>query len=463
MRHHSLIKPVRGVGSVGRLTLILLFLAICLAATPAQAQPQPLPRPVPTSASLPDVSPTPDILPTPVPIGEEPPPGDTPTPPPTAPCYRAALAALSRQGAIYSQGGALPNDPIDPTTGRPYPRTGPHSFDCSGLVWWAYAQAGVSIGTTTAVQLNDGVALPCTLDDLGGASTHCWTLGDLLFLKYNGGQHVAIYVGAGLFMDCFNHAVGCVLHDVAQNSFYRKYFEQARRIVSGCEGMTLDPGVPMPSPLPGEPQSDTICTPDGPNWTNSGVGYSRGCGPPLLAPGPDGQPGTRLRQFIGIVGWLGTTGGLWPPGPAGVHLHLAVDTGTWTDMCRWPNQVPNAPSGEPPPGGTACMTSWADPLQFLPQANGDTLAAADGTPVPVGPGQAGDSTYSDALVQLPPPGHPASLFLRAPVDGTEPGGTWWSPGNDDRATNARCPLGGPKTTNWLTWVLTLLFPWLFGC
>jgi hypothetical protein len=107
------------------------------------------------------------------------------------------------------------------------------------------------------------------------------------------------------------------------------------------------------------------------------------------------------------------------------------------------------------------MTSWADPLQFLPQANGDTLAMIEGTPVPVAAGQAGDATLSDAVVQLPPPGHPGGLLL--PADGDKPGGTWWSPGNDDRARNVRCPLGGPQTSSWLGWVLGLLFPWWFGC
>lgn len=171
--------------------------------------------------------------------------------PQTAPCYRAAIAALTRQGAIYSQGGNLPNDPIDPASGVAYSRSGPASFDCSGLVWWAYAQAGVSIGQTTYSQANNGTAIDCSLADLQGASTRCWTLGDLIFLRYNGGQHVAIYAGAGLFMDCYNHAVGCILHDVTADSFYAAHFWQARRIVSGCEGLTHDPGQPIANPALG--------------------------------------------------------------------------------------------------------------------------------------------------------------------------------------------------------------------
>lgn len=395
---------------------------------------------------------------------------ETPTPidsaqpaPPTAPCYLAALASLTRQGALYSQGGAHADDPTDPQTGGPYPRNGPNSFDCSGLVWWAYAQAGVSIGTTTAAQLNDGVALPCTLDDLQGAATRCWALGDLVFLAYPGGRHVAIYVGQGLFMDCYNHKTGCVLHDIARDSFYRHHFLEARRIVSGCEKLTIDPGQPIPAPPVGEPENDAICTPDGPNWTESGVGYSRGCGPPVAPPGLNTPTGSSLRQFVGVIGWLGGTGRLWPPWPLGAHLHLSVDNGSTTDMCHWPNQAPGALVGEPPPGGTQCMTNWADPLQFLPQANGDTLALARGTPVPVPVGQAGDPTLSDAVVQLPPPGHPAGLRYPPGKSDDSPGGTWWSPGNDDRARNARCPLGGPQAISWLGWVLALLFPWWFGC
>jgi hypothetical protein len=156
----------------------------------------------------------------------------------------AAQAAISKQGAIYSQGGYLAADPVNPATGDYYPRTGPDSFDCSGLVWWSYHQAGISLGWTAAQQANDGQQIPCSLADLNRGSTSCWAPGDLIFLWYDGGQHVAIYVGDGLFMDCYNHASGCILHDPSQNSFYLSHFWQARRVVSGCEGEPLAPGEP---------------------------------------------------------------------------------------------------------------------------------------------------------------------------------------------------------------------------
>lgn len=46
--------------------------------------------------------------------------------------------------------------------GRPYVwgATGPDQFDCSGLVQWAYGQAGVHLDRTTYQQINDGVPVP---------------------------------------------------------------------------------------------------------------------------------------------------------------------------------------------------------------------------------------------------------------------------------------------------------------
>ncbi|OBK23792.1 hypothetical protein A5634_04990 [Mycobacterium asiaticum] len=46
--------------------------------------------------------------------------------------------------------------------GRPYVwgATGPDRFDCSGLVQWAYAQAGVHLERTTYQQINEGLPVP---------------------------------------------------------------------------------------------------------------------------------------------------------------------------------------------------------------------------------------------------------------------------------------------------------------
>ncbi|MDT5225633.1 MAG: hypothetical protein QOG19_3040 [Mycobacterium sp.] len=58
----------------------------------------------------------------------------------------AVRAALSRLGSPYVWGA-----------------TGPNQFDCSGLVQWAYAQAGVHLDRTTYDQINDGVPVPHSL------------------------------------------------------------------------------------------------------------------------------------------------------------------------------------------------------------------------------------------------------------------------------------------------------------
>ncbi|KDP03348.1 hypothetical protein MAV3388_00250 [Mycobacterium avium subsp. hominissuis 3388] len=59
---------------------------------------------------------------------------------------RAALAvraALSRLGRPYVWGA-----------------TGPDQFDCSGLVQWSYAQAGIHLDRTTYQQINEGIPVP---------------------------------------------------------------------------------------------------------------------------------------------------------------------------------------------------------------------------------------------------------------------------------------------------------------
>ncbi len=61
-------------------------------------------------------------------------------------CGRAALAvraALSRLGRPYVWGA-----------------TGPDQFDCSGLVQWSYAQAGIHLDRTTYQQINEGIPVP---------------------------------------------------------------------------------------------------------------------------------------------------------------------------------------------------------------------------------------------------------------------------------------------------------------
>ncbi|MCX5045947.1 C40 family peptidase [Aldersonia sp. NBC_00410] len=81
---------------------------------------------------------------------------------------RALQAAESKIGAPYVYGAA-----------------GPNSFDCSGLVQWAYSQAGVNVPRTSEAQL--GAGTPVAISDLRP--------GDLV--SFYGGGHSGLYAGNG--------------------------------------------------------------------------------------------------------------------------------------------------------------------------------------------------------------------------------------------------------------------------
>ena len=63
---------------------------------------------------------------------------------------------------------------------------GPDSFDCSGLMQYAYAAAGVSLPHSSSMQSRMGTAV----------STSAMAPGDLLFY-YSPVSHVAMYIGGG--------------------------------------------------------------------------------------------------------------------------------------------------------------------------------------------------------------------------------------------------------------------------
>ncbi len=95
-----------------------------------------------------------------------------PLPPGSGVAARAANIALGKLGTPYVWAGS-----------------GPDSFDCSGLVMWAFAQAGrPGLPHSTYALINMGVEVP--LDQL--------QVGDLLFASHLG--HMGIYVGNNSFV-----------------------------------------------------------------------------------------------------------------------------------------------------------------------------------------------------------------------------------------------------------------------
>lgn len=91
----------------------------------------------------------------------------------------AANAALSKQGSPYSWGSA-----------------GPDAFDCSGLVYWAYQQVGITMPRTSQALMSGGVAV----------STSELQPGDVIGY-YSGATHVGIYIGNGQIVHASTYGV----------------------------------------------------------------------------------------------------------------------------------------------------------------------------------------------------------------------------------------------------------------
>ena len=92
------------------------------------------------------------------------------SPPPSGSGAAGAVrAAESRIGDWYQWGAA-----------------GPSTFDCSGLVMWAYAQVGISLPHYSGAQYDDTTHIPMS----------ALQPGDLVLFS-NPGEHVAMYVGNG--------------------------------------------------------------------------------------------------------------------------------------------------------------------------------------------------------------------------------------------------------------------------
>ncbi|WP_304454890.1 C40 family peptidase [Nocardiopsis sp. YSL2] len=105
--------------------------------------------------------------------------------------------------------------------GKPYVwgGTGPDSYDCSGLVQAAWAQAGVSLPRTTYDQVNAGT--PVSRDELQP--------GDLLFFySASAPSHVGIYSGDGMMIHGSNPSKP--LEEVDLASYWDSVFTGAVRV-----------------------------------------------------------------------------------------------------------------------------------------------------------------------------------------------------------------------------------------
>jgi cell wall-associated NlpC family hydrolase len=112
---------------------------------------------------------------------------------------RAAQVALRYLGTPYHWGAE-----------------GPGGFDCSGLMQWAYAQAGIRIPRVTSQQIQAGTYVP--RDRLAP--------GDLVF--FDGGHHVGMYLGKGAFVQAPHTGDVVKVSSLASGYYSSEYFAGIR-------------------------------------------------------------------------------------------------------------------------------------------------------------------------------------------------------------------------------------------
>lgn len=116
---------------------------------------------------------------------------------------RAAATAAHLIGAPYRYGG-----------------TGPDEFDCSGLVYYSFRNAGARVPRTSVEQFH--AARPVPLVDARP--------GDLVFFRLEDKvSHVGIYLGHLQFVHAPSHG-GSVAVESLENRYYERHLVGARRL-----------------------------------------------------------------------------------------------------------------------------------------------------------------------------------------------------------------------------------------
>jgi cell wall-associated NlpC family hydrolase len=126
-------------------------------------------------------------------------------------------------GRASAQQAARASEVALSMVGRPYRHGGgtPAGFDCSGLVSYSYAQAGVRASRETRSLRAQGVLV----------RTGNLRRGDLLFFDQEGKKfsHVGLYLGDGRFVHAPSSG-GSVRVDRFDAEYWRRHFVEARRI-----------------------------------------------------------------------------------------------------------------------------------------------------------------------------------------------------------------------------------------
>ncbi len=131
------------------------------------------------------------------------------------------LAACSSTPATGNHAGATAASIAKGQVGVPYRYGGntPAGFDCSGLVQYSYAAAGIAIPRTTSGQW--ATMSPVDRSDMRA--------GDLLFFEISGKMsHVGLYLGNGRFVHATSSGRTVSIESLG-SGFYRKAFIRAGR------------------------------------------------------------------------------------------------------------------------------------------------------------------------------------------------------------------------------------------
>lgn len=133
--------------------------------------------------------------------------------------YKVAQKALTRLGAIYVFGSCHAMSQIaNPSQSV---------FDCSGLVNWAFYQAGHSIGSQSSSTLVS-MGKPVSASDMKP--------GDILLFSSNGSasgvHHVGIYIGGGKFVHAPNSRSVVKIQALSESSYYQRQWLCTRRLWS---------------------------------------------------------------------------------------------------------------------------------------------------------------------------------------------------------------------------------------
>lgn len=131
---------------------------------------------------------------------------ETETARPSGSASAVVRSALSQVGKPYRYGGSTPR-----------------GFDCSGLIWWAYRQNGVTVPRVTRDQAKAGSAV----------KANALRPGDILvFNTRSGGSglHTALYAGNGTFVHSPSSG-NRVRTDKLSNAYWSKRLIKMRRVL----------------------------------------------------------------------------------------------------------------------------------------------------------------------------------------------------------------------------------------